>query len=162
MRADTTALRWQCKPFEQLSTTELYGLLSLRARVFVLEQACSYLDPDGFDLQVLHLFGQHGHSGELLACARILPPLTKGPQQPELMIGRVATAPAARGAGIGRALMERALQACEQHWPGRAVEIQAQAYLQGFYASLGFRPISEVYPDDGIAHIDMRRDSAPA
>lgn len=35
------------------------------------------------------------------------------------------------------------------------IRIAAQAHLTGFYASLGFEPISELYLEDGIPHIDM-------
>jgi ElaA protein len=157
MAADST-LRWRCLPFEGLSVHELYAALALRAQVFVLEQACVYLDLDGHDPAVLHLLGQDDASGELLAYARLVPPGTKGPAQTQPMIGRVVTSPAARGRGAGRALMEQALRACAEHWPGQAVEIQAQSYLRAFYVSLGFVATSEPYLDDDIEHIDMRRE----
>ncbi|MFP3941126.1 MAG: hypothetical protein ACLF0P_12520, partial [Thermoanaerobaculia bacterium] len=37
------------RAFRELSRDELYDLLKLRARVFVVEQDCPYLDPDGRD-----------------------------------------------------------------------------------------------------------------
>jgi len=157
MAADSS-LRWRCLPFEGLSVHELYAALALRAQVFVLEQDCVYLDLDGHDPAVLHLLGQDDDSGELLAYARLVPPGTKGPVQTQPMIGRVVASPAARGRGAGRALMEQALRACAEHWPGQAVEIQAQSYLRAFYASLGFAATSEPYLDDDIEHIDMRRE----
>jgi hypothetical protein len=40
---------WKWKSFAELDTRELYALLRLRAEVFVVEQICPYLDPDGFD-----------------------------------------------------------------------------------------------------------------
>ncbi len=156
--AGGSPLRWRCLPFEGLSVHELYAALALRAQVFVLEQDCVYLDLDGHDPAVLHLLGQDGDSGELLAYARLVPPGTKGPGQTQPMIGRVVTAPAARGQGAGRALMRQALRACAEHWPGQAVEIQAQSYLRAFYASLGFVATSAPYLDDDIEHIDMRRE----
>lgn len=133
----------------------LYEALALRSAVFVVEQACVYLDPDGLDVPCWHLTG---HVGDLLhAYARLVPPLTKGPLQTQPMIGRVVTAPAARGSGQGRALMQQALAECARLWPGEAVEIQAQAHLHDFYASLGFTASSDCYDEDGIAHIDMRK-----
>lgn len=68
--------------------------------------------------------------------------------------------PWARGAGQGRALMHQALRDCARLWPGEAVTLSAQAHLQHFYAALGFAAISEVYDEDGIPHIDMRRPAA--
>jgi len=144
-------LSWQCARLDELDARTFYAVLRLRAEVFVVEQRCVYLDPDGQDLQAWHLLGR-AQDGSLLAYARLL----EGPK-----IGRVLTAPQARGQGQGRALMREALSACERLWPGQAVSLQAQAYLQGFYASLGFAPVSGVYDEDGIAHIDMRKEQTP-
>lgn len=145
------ALTWTCCALDALSARELYALLKLRSEVFVVEQRCVYLDPDGQDLMALHLLGRDA-SGALLAYARLIP-TPAGPK-----IGRVLCAPEARGAGQGRALMRRAIAECERRWPGQAMCLSAQAHLQGFYASLGFEPISAVYDEDGIPHIDMRRE----
>ena len=150
-------MNWACARLAAMQPLVLYEALALRSAVFVVEQACVYLDPDGLDAQCWHLTG---HSDDLLhAYARLVPPQTKGAQQTQPMIGRVVTAPAARGQGQGRALMLQALAESARLWPGEAVEIQAQAYLLDFYASLGFVATSEPYDEDGIAHIDMRRDS---
>jgi ElaA protein len=141
-------LSWRCVRLDELDARTLYAVLRLRAEVFVVEQRCVYLDPDGQDLQAWHLLGL-GEQGQLLAYARLL----DGPK-----IGRVLTAPQARGQGQGRALMQQALAECAQRWPGQAVSLQAQAYLQDFYASLGFAPVSAAYDEDGIPHIDMRQE----
>ena len=149
---------WTCERLEALSPRALYQALALRSQVFVLEQHCVYLDPDGLDLSpgVWHLLG-HGDDGELQCCARLLAPGVKGAEQAMPMIGRVVSAPAARGGGVGRQLMSQALAECARRWPGMGVEINAQLYLQAFYESLGFIGCSAVYDEDGIDHIDMRR-----
>jgi len=154
-------LAWYCAPLHELSAVQLYQALALRARVFVLEQQCVYLDPDGVDLHAWHLLGSDPASGDLLAYARLLPPLAKGTSHVWPEIGRVVTAPEARGAGQGRRLMQEAVQACERLWPGQDLALSAQAHLQGFYASLGFEPVSAVYDEDGIDHIDMLRKADP-
>jgi len=146
------ALTWTCKPFEALSAAELYQALQLRSEVFVIEQQCVYLDPDGLDPQAWHLLGRH--QAELQAYLRLLPP---GLKADEPVIGRVVTAPGARGSGLGRQLLAQALLECEKLWPGRALFLSAQAHLQPFYGGLGFMPVSEQYVEDGIAHVDMRR-----
>nr|WP_295077872.1 GNAT family N-acetyltransferase [uncultured Roseateles sp.] len=148
-------LTWHCDPLTALSAAQLYQILALRARVFVLEQQCVYLDPDGLDLEALHLRGLN-EAGELQAYARLLPPGLKGPEQTEPAIGRVLTAPEARGQGQGQQLMSQAVAEGRRLWPGLAQVLSAQAHLQRFYAGFGFVPISEVYDDDGIPHIDMR------
>jgi len=149
-------MQWSCQRLDELGSLALYQILALRSEVFVVEQACVYLDPDGLDLQTWHLQGR-GDDGRLQAYARLVPPLTKGAQQTKPMIGRVVTAPGARGAGQGRALMRQAMAECERLWPGQAIDINAQLYLQGFYASLGFVVTSEAYDEDGIQHIDMSK-----
>ena len=153
-------LRWTCAALDGLSPRALYQTLALRSEVFVVEQRCVYLDPDGHDLHVgvLHLLGHRGDegNGQLLACARLLCPQVKSDAQGNPMIGRVATAAAGRGQGLGRQLMQRAMAECSIRWPGLPVDIQAQAYLLDFYASLGFVAVSAPYDEDGIHHVDMR------
>lgn len=150
-------LRWTCARLQDLSPLALYQALALRSQVFVLEQACVYLDPDGVDLLAWHLLGHDEDSGQLFANARLLPPLAKGPTHLLPEIGRVVSAPAARGTGAGRALMQQAIAECERLWPGQAIAINAQAYLLDFYAAQGFAQISQPYDEDGIMHIDMQR-----
>jgi ElaA protein len=152
-------LSWTCRPFAALDAATLYEILALRSQVFVLEQRCVYLDPDGLDPVLLHLQGRDvsGGAGNLQAYARLVPPRAKGAQQPLPMIGRVVTAPTARGAGQGRALMQQAIAECGRLWPGQTIEISAQQHLERFYASLGFEPVSAPYDEDGILHVDMRR-----
>lgn len=145
-------MRWTCVPFNGLTTTQLYDALALRSEVFVVEQHCVFLDIDGLDRQTWHLLG-HGDGGALKAYARLIPPGLKGP---DALIGRVVTAPAARGGGTGRALMAEALAQCERLWPAQSLTLHAQAHLQPFYASFGFTPVGETYMEDGIAHIEMR------
>ena len=146
------SLRWTCQTFPQLSADELYAILRLRAEVFVVEQDCVYQDVDNNDQQALHLLGRH--AAELACYARLLSP---GLKYTGASIGRVVTAPAARGTGLGRELMVQALGQCEQRWPDAEVTISAQHHLAKFYASLGFETVSEPYMEDGIPHIAMTR-----
>jgi ElaA protein len=156
---DPADLHWTAQPLPALGGTTVYALLQLRAAVFVVEQACPYLDPDGRDLQpgVLQLTGWD-RGGALLAAARLLPP---GVAFPEPSIGRVVVAPAARGRGLAHALMRRALALCAEQWPGSPVVLGAQQYLTAFYASHGFVVESDVYIEDGIPHVHMRRPMPP-
>jgi ElaA protein len=150
-------LNWTCVPFKALSIDQLYDVLALRSEVFVVEQHCVFLDIDGLDRQTWHLLG-HGEDGKLLAYLRLIPP---GVKAPDALIGRVVTAPAARGGGTGRALMAEALAQCERLWPGHPVTLHAQAHLERFYGSFGFTPIGAPYIEDGIPHIEMRKETLP-
>ena len=74
-----------------------------------------------------------------------------------MVIGRVVTAPSARGTGLGHAMMEQALLACGLRWPGLPVYMSAQAHLQGYYGRYGFVAATAEYLEDDIPHIGMRR-----
>lgn len=135
------------KPFSALTVAELYELLVLRAEVFVVEQACAYLDPDGRDRAATHLLGRRG--GELVAYARWFP------EGDRIRLGRIATAGRARGRGLGRALVAAALSRIAADHPGRPVRIHAQSYLRSFYEGFGFVAVGEPFEEDGIPHRAM-------
>ena len=86
------ALQWRCLPFHALSAETLYRLLRLRSEVFVVEQACVFLDMDGLDAQCLHVLGEvvdQDGTPHLHASTRLVPP---GVAFAEASIGRVVTA----------------------------------------------------------------------
>ncbi|KRN03297.1 N-acetyltransferase GCN5 [Levilactobacillus senmaizukei DSM 21775 = NBRC 103853] len=135
--------------FADLTTTELFAIYKLRTEIFVVEQACAYQEVDDLDLTAQHLFSLDT-DGQVLAYARIM---DEGDQ---VRIGRVAVAKRQRGQGSGRTLVTQAIQAAQTVAPqAQRIVIQAQAYLQAFYASFGFEPVSDVYLDTGIPHLDM-------
>ncbi len=147
-------LTWMTVPFTQLTTIQLYELIRLRVDVFVVEQTCPYPELDGKDTLegVHHLLCYH--NDELVACARLLP---AGTSYNNVSIGRVVTKQTARGGGLGHQLLEEALSQCELLWPRKTIDIGAQEHLTQFYASHGFKVISDSYLEDGIPHVDMRR-----
>jgi ElaA protein len=151
-------MQWQWSAFEQLSVDDLYAVLAVRQEVFILEQRCFYPDLDGIDRAAHHLLGWSHHGGErkLAAYLRCVPP---GVKFDEPSLGRVLTAPFARGTGVGKVMMEEALRHAEQLHPGRAIRISAQLYLQRFYEGFGFRVTSAPYDEDGIPHIEMLREA---
>ena len=57
---------WHWRRYSDLSTDELYAILSLRQNVFVVEQQCPYLDADGLDQDGWHLLGEDDR-GKLVA-----------------------------------------------------------------------------------------------
>ena len=128
----------------------LYDILALRGRVFVLEQG-AFLDPDGADPHSWHLQCRD-EGGVLQAYLRAVDP---GIKYAEPSIGRVVTAPEARGRGLGRRLMREGLVRCALQWPGLAVRISAQARLLAFYVDLGFESVGEEYIEDQIPHVEM-------
>jgi ElaA protein len=133
-----------------LDAVDLYRLLRLRLDVFVVEQQCAYAELDGRDLETTtrHFWIDSG-GGHVLGYLRVL-------EEPDgtFRIGRVCTAKDARGTGLGRKLMRAAV--AEVH---RApAMLSAQTYALDFYRSFGFAEVGEEYLEDGIPHVDMRRD----
>jgi len=155
-------IEWQWCSFAELTNAQLYEVLAQRQNVFILEQRCFYNDIDGLDQDARHLLGWRGAGGrrELAAYLRVLAP---GAKYAEVSIGRVLTARAARGAGIGRELLTRGIEHAGRLHPGHGIRIGAQLHLKSLYQSFGFEPVSAPYDEDGIMHIDMLRPAgAPA
>ena len=146
-------LTWTWQRFGGLAADDVYDLLALRAAVFVVEQACAYLDPDGLDRQSWHLLGRDG-TGALRACLRVVDP---GLKYAEPSMGRVVLDQALRGSGLADALVAEGLRRTAAVWPGQANRISAQAHLQRFYARHGYQPVGDVYSEDDIPHIQMLR-----
>lgn len=146
---------WWWGDFDALSPMRLYALLRLRAEVFVVEQACAFQDIDGLDPQALHVCGEQ--AGDLLAYARVFAP---GVLEPRAIIGRVVSAPARRGQGLGRALMQEVLRGILARWPQATIYLGAQQRLQAFYEGFGFVVAGEPYLEDGIWHVGMQAEAA--
>jgi len=152
-----TDVAWRCLPFDALLPRTLYALLQLRSAVFVVEQACAFQDLDGADPACMHLLGERlspANKPELLASARLVP---AGLKYPEASIGRVVTAPATRGTGLGHALMAESVRSLHSLWGVQPIRIGAQAHLQHFYRQHGFEAVGDLYDEDGIAHTEMVR-----
>ncbi len=153
----TTEVRWRCCAFDALAVAELDAIYRARQQVFVIEQGCAYLDADGVDAQCWHLAAWSAAQADPLAYARIVAP---GVKYPEASIGRVITSGAARGTGLGRELVRRAVAEAEALFPGTGIRISAQAHLQRFYGAFGFLAVGDEYMEDGIPHIEMLRPPA--
>ncbi|MEM7066527.1 MAG: GNAT family N-acetyltransferase [Cyanobacteria bacterium P01_B01_bin.77] len=143
---------WFWKPFDALSTLELYDILRARQQVFIIEQTCIYPDLDGADLSCWHLMGTMDKAG-VVAYLRVLPPTE---QRAEPAIGRVLVTPSARGQGLGRQLLAEGMTRAQQLFPGYDIVLSAQHHLEQLYGGFGFRSVSEPYLEDGIPHIAMR------
>lgn len=167
----TEATELVVKTFDELLPTELYGILQLRSRVFVVEQECVFLDPDGVDSlpETLHFFysrpatamsdthgAEHGRDLSPWAYARLLPAeVPDGPaaRPGARSISRVATHPDARGQGWGRRLLSDIVHA----WSTAPLTLNAQSHLEGLYSSFGFAPNGPRFDEDGIEHTPMER-----
>ncbi len=140
------------RAFESLSARELHDMLKLRADVFVVEQSCPFAEIDGRDPDALHLLAWTAEGGPLAGTLRLFPP---EPAVGRAVIGRVATAMAARGTGLGRAMMAEGMAEARRLFGPAPIAIGAQARLERFYAGLGFIRDGGDYIEDGIAHCAM-------
>lgn len=149
-----TTIAWQWARLHDLSVTDLYAVMVARQRVFAVEQSCTFLDADGLDAYAWHLIGWPDHMARhgLAAYLRVVDP---GHRFPEPSIGRVLTAADHRGIGLGRVLMKEGITRTEGTYPAASIRIAAQYRLEPFYASLGFRTVSPIFEEDGIAHVEM-------
>lgn len=159
------------KTFDQLLPAELYGILQLRSRAFVVEQECVFLDADGVDTlpETLHFFyprsatamsdthgAEHGRDLAPWAYARLLPAdVPDGPaaRPGARSISRVATHPDARGQGWSRRLLTDVVGA----WSDSPLTLNAQSHLEGLYGSFGFAPNGPRFDEDGLEHTPMER-----
>ena len=148
---DPTAPTVTSKRFDELTTTELYEVLRLRCDVFVVEQACAYPELDGRDTEAgtMHHWITSSDAGGPMIAAYL-----RALAEPDgsTRIGRVVTAPRARGRGLAAELVG--------HVTERAtgpVVLDAQSYLVEWYERLGYEVAGAEFVEDGIPHVPMRR-----
>jgi ElaA protein len=146
-------IQWTIKSFENLTVNELYDILRLRSEIFVVEQNCVYLDLDGKDKLALHLFGEF--EGKIVAYSRLFKP---GISFDNASIGRVVVDANYRDKKWGHDLMREAIAGIKTHFGESKITIGAQLYLKKFYESHGFVQTSEMYLEDDIPHIEMKKE----
>jgi predicted GNAT family N-acyltransferase len=119
----------------------------LREAVFVHEQGVPVeLEWDEYDATSRHVVardttGTPIGTGRLLADGRV---------------GRMAVLSEWRGRGVGRALLERLMEAASERGM-TDLALHAQAHAAGFYEKFGFLPEGGEFPEAGIPHWRMRR-----
>ena len=140
------------KSFNELSTKELYDLLQLRSDVFVVEQNCVYLDPDGKDEKAYHILGYK--NDQLVAYTRVFAP---GDYFEDASIGRVVVARNEREHRYGYDIMKASINTVKELFQTETIVLSAQCYLKKFYNNLGFKEVGAEYLEDDIPHIKMIR-----
>ena len=141
-----SSLNFSTLRLSELTPDQLLAILKLRSEVFVSEQHCVYNDPDTEDTHAIHVLGEQ--NGKVITYARMFC------KEGIWHIGRVVVSQTHRGQGYSRAILFKCLDHVKK-LGGLHVEVSAQVYLQGFYASLGFEPIGYPYLEDGIPHLRM-------
>jgi len=141
---------WVINDWQKLKKSDLYQIIQLRNRVFVVEQNCVYQDADAKDQKAYHLFAKQ--DDKLIAYARMF---KSGDYFDNASIGRVVVAPEFRKQHLGKKLMQKAINFVLNELQENSIEISAQTYLIKFYKDLGFKPFGDEYLEDGLPHIKM-------
>lgn len=136
------------KQFEELSIKELYEILQIRVKVFVVEQKCAYQEIDDKDQYSCHVFLKDDTG--IKAYLRVV---NKGVSFEEVSIGRVLTLK--RGCGLGRKILMEGIKIAKERMNAEKIKIEAQSYAKEFYEKAGFKQVSEEFLEDGIPHILM-------
>ena len=148
-----TKSEWQWKKLEEMTSLQSEKMFALRQEVFIVEQDCPFAEIDGKDSKAHHLLVWKNNS--LIAYLRVFESYHEYGDRAS--IGRICVAASARKYGIGKELVQNAIDFIAENFPKKEIQIGAQFYLKNFYEKLGFNQISNIYDEDGIEHILMRR-----
>jgi predicted GNAT family N-acyltransferase len=133
---------------------------AVRKDVFVAEQGVPEdIEYDAHDAGAVHVLAV-GEDGVPLGTGRLLygaEAAGKTGGDPGVgSLGRLAVTRAARGLGVGAALV-RAIEEAARARGHAAVDLHAQTHALGFYEKLGYEAYGPEFPDAGIPHRAMRR-----
>ena len=128
----TNKTRFIWHNFDSISKEQLYDVLSLRQRVFIIEQDCFYEDLDYSDQEANHLLLYKDN--KLIGYSRVFAP---GIKYDAASIGRIVTDLGFRGKGYGKDITQESIQFLKNNFPGSDISISAQYRLVDFYEDLG-------------------------
>lgn len=120
-------------------------LRKVRTVVFIEEQSVTpEFEWDEIDSGAVHLLAML--ENEPIGCLRIIH---------HAKIGRMAVLSQWRGLGIGKMLLNEAIDICRTYG-SKQIDLSAQTHAIHFYQQAGFQITSEEYTDVQIPHVDMR------
>jgi len=140
------------------STADRDACWRIREQVFIGEQGIAEaIERDGLDDLAWHLVARDGDTA--VGTARVIGLDAEHRPAPPgaariAKIGRMAVLPPQRRRGIGRRLLDGALELAQRHGLVRA-ELSAQQYVVAFYERAGFCAEGEPYLEAGIPHRRM-------
>lgn len=129
---------------------ELFAIQAIRRFVFQGEQGVDpVLDFDGHDETATQLIAYLEQQPVGTARIRYLDNKTA-------KIERLAVLSQARGLGIGKKIMQKAIEVVFEK-DVQEVLIHAQEYVKGLHEQLGFQQEGERFEEAGIPHVKMRK-----
>jgi predicted GNAT family N-acyltransferase len=128
---------------------EVEQALALREQVFSVEQGVALAaDRDGLDERAIQVVAVE--SGRVVGTCRVLVDGEVG------RLGRMAVEHAARGRGVGAAILAAAERSARDAG-ARLMRLHAQRYVEDLYAAAGYLPYGEPFVEEGIAHVAMEK-----
>ncbi|GHG02918.1 GNAT family N-acetyltransferase [Streptomyces zaomyceticus] len=145
---------------EALGTEDREACFAVRREVFVEEQGVPReLEYDTYDATAVHVLAVRG-DGLPLGTGRLLHGADAvgktGADASVGSLGRLAVSKAARGLGVGAALV-RAVEDVARERGLSAVDLHAQTHALGFYERLGYEAYGPEFPDADMPHRAMRK-----
>jgi len=136
---------------------DLMQVLAIQEVVFLEEQGMSMaLENEIVDRDAFHVLAyRQGHAvgtGRLVVLQEPPP----GEEGRWGQVARMAVVRSSRGAGIGKALLERLSEEAQRQGLN-GLSLHAQVSTQSFYEREGFSVSSEVFYESGMPHVEMRR-----
>jgi predicted GNAT family N-acyltransferase len=129
--------------------TEVDQALALREQVFCVEQGVPLVaDQDGLDDVAIQVVAVE--AGRVIGTCRVLVEGDIG------RLGRMAVEAAARGRGLGAAILAAAEQSARDAG-AREMRLHAQRYIEDLYAATGYTPYGEPFVEEGIPHVAMEK-----
>ncbi|MFF9068638.1 GNAT family N-acetyltransferase [Streptomyces sp. NPDC014891] len=133
---------------------------AVRREVFVVEQGVPQeLEYDTYDATAVHVLAVR-EDGLPLGTGRLLHGADAvgktGADASVGSLGRLAVSEAARGLGVGAALV-RGIEEAARERGLTAVDLHAQTHALGFYERLGYVAYGPEFPDADMPHRAMRR-----
>lgn len=136
---------------DTLSAQDVYDIWRIRDQVFAFEQHVEDTDVDGRDLLATTTHFWLSDDEGLTSYLRVY--VADGVRH----IGRVCTRKDQRGKGLSGMLMAEVARL----WGDEELRLNAQAYLEGWYAQLGYVRSGDDYDEAGIVHTPMIRPAVP-
>lgn len=129
--------------------SEVDQALALREQVFCVEQGVPLAaDQDGLDDRAIQVVAVE--AGRVIGTCRVLVEGDVG------RLGRMAVESAARGRGLGAAILAAAEQSAREAG-AREMRLHAQRYIEDMYEAAGYAPYGEPFVDEGIPHVAMEK-----
>ncbi|WP_127848342.1 GNAT family N-acetyltransferase [Lacticaseibacillus hulanensis] len=124
--------------------------VAIRTAVFVKEQNVpTELEVDEDEGKCVYFVG-YNNAGTPMATLRL------NPESYGYHVQRVAVMKQARGTGLGREIMQKAIEYAKEHGAEKLV-LGAQTHATGFYEGLGFTYTNKPeFMDAGIPHREMQ------